>query len=119
MYLFFMHLIAVGYPQRIHRSAKLLLQVSMRITTFTVPHLKYQTRLALSIEKLHTRNRYGITYGKLQLVTMATFVKVIIHKLPRVDANAVRAFQSIQFLMFYNKFMIFSYKLNKANMGDQ
>ena len=70
-----MHIIAVGYPQRIHRSAKLLIKIYIR-TKFIKSTLKEQIRLARSIDMLHTRNRFGISYGKLQLITMASFVKV-------------------------------------------
>ena len=75
MYLFGIHLMAVQYPKRIHRSSKMLIALFVKFR-FVAHQLKDHLRLSQSIQMLHVANQYGITYGSAQLVTMATFAKV-------------------------------------------
>ncbi|KAI2796048.1 hypothetical protein BLOT_016142 [Blomia tropicalis] len=71
---------AQGYFIRQYRSIAESIQL--------VPQLKMDSY----IWKFHTFKRYGITYGKVRLVTFQTFSR---------------------FIFFYLKFLIFFFRLNK------
>lgn len=74
-YIFGMHLIAMQYGPKLHRSAVLLRKVYMRSTNGALSVMG-QVKAANTIAMLHVKNRYGITYGPAQIVTMGTFFKV-------------------------------------------
>lgn len=111
-YIFGIHLIAVEYPKRIHRPGKLLNQIYMKHGTWKESQFRQHLALSQAIQMLHVHNQYGITYGPAHLVTMATFGKVR-YRFPA--KNKVFKYFFPQFLMFYYKFMTFSYKINKES----
>lgn len=78
-FLFVLHLLFARATKRIHRPAKPLLAFAAR-NQFWAKHqqmpTKTQVHLACQIATLHTKKRYGFTYGSFGLVSMMAFFKV-------------------------------------------
>lgn len=75
--MFGLHLLMTLYSSAIHWPGRLLIRQSVQKQCM-VGDLRARLCLAYCIEVVHTRNRYGFTYGKFGLVTLSTFAKVSI-----------------------------------------
>lgn len=73
--IFGLHLIAMLYSTKIHGSSKSLLQINAHLKPGTIS-VNLRLRLLHYISKIHTKQKYGITYGTFGLVTLVSFGKV-------------------------------------------
>ena len=69
------HLLAVNFSNRAHRSTKHLFRL-MTYEWNCIRLVPNRLKVNLTISRLHTTNRYGVTYGKLSLITFQTFTRV-------------------------------------------
>ena len=69
------HWFAAKVTARLHSSSKMFLNL-MSNNAHRVGNLRARIKLSLTIDRLHTKHRYGVTYGAFGLVSMASFGKV-------------------------------------------
>lgn len=69
------HLFIVQYSRFVHLPCRLLIHLFVA-KLYKIGDLKSRMRMSATIQVLHTKNRYGITYGAIALVTINTFAKV-------------------------------------------
>lgn len=77
LFLFGIHLILAFCTKHIHRPAKPLLSLAASNQECRGFSMRTRIKLANCIAALHTKRRYGFTYGVFGLVTISAFVKVI------------------------------------------
>ena len=70
-----LHLIAINYSKQIHSTSKILMKVNV-CPQYNTMSTTSKLKLCNYIYKIHTKSRYGITYGAIRLVTFATFFRV-------------------------------------------
>lgn len=70
-----LHIFLAKSSLRVHRSPQPLFSL-MVMERNRIRSISNRIRVDLTIARLHTNNRYGITYGKLSLITMQSFAKV-------------------------------------------
>src|SRR5699024_2289848 len=74
--IFAVHLAMANYPKLIHRPAKMLLSLCLKMAS----RFRYNARLHLQMEHciavFHTTNLYAIPYTSFGMVTMNNFCKV-------------------------------------------
>lgn len=118
-YIIGLHLLAMNYSKEIHRSSKLLLNTNVLLVQNSLDR-RNRILISLYIFKIHVKLKYGITYGSICLVTFATFLRVstTIHTVKRIfhqqnkQQNLIKF--SFQFIVFYSKSLIISYKISKS-----
>lgn len=106
LFIFGVHFICTRYTSKLHQCSKILIEKFHQRQT---AKLAFKLKLSLYIEKFHTKNRYGFTYGHIGLMDFLSFFKVTAvnlffplpsnHKFP------------LQFIMIYVRFTIIAYKL--------
>lgn len=69
------HLLVAKLSNRLHRPPIRLFHF-MANKRNHIRQTSNRIRVDLTIARLHTNNRYGVTYGRLSLITMQTFAKV-------------------------------------------
>ena len=94
------------YITKIHGQMKRLIHLNLG-TKYDFPnsHIKVHNY----IDKFLTTKPYGITYGKILLISMRTFGKVC----DLISCFVSNQFASFQRLIAYCRFIIFSYKMLK------
>lgn len=77
LFIFGMHLFLTNCTKHIHRPAKVLTRLNATRQAIN-PHnrVRNRFRLALDLFVVHTKERYGFTYGNFGLISLDTFVKV-------------------------------------------
>ena len=75
IYIFGIHLMCAIYTKKIHSNSRRLIHLNVLYAT-RMTSTSLRLKLALYIEKFHTRNCYGISYGKFALITFIAFAKV-------------------------------------------
>ncbi|XP_075675676.1 uncharacterized protein LOC113790889 [Dermatophagoides pteronyssinus] len=90
-YIFVFHYIAIRFGHYLHLPSKYLINHYYKYSYLNCK-INFRNRLQFSdwLEKFHTKQRYGLTYGRTNLITMTTFVR---------------------FILFYVKFTMIAYKL--------
>lgn len=75
--LFVFHVVAAMYTTKFHNLIKRVIVLFVRNQ-----FIQIQDRFLCSqyIERFHAKSRYGITYGKLELITTSSFLKVCLSK---------------------------------------
>ena len=73
--LFAIHYYLVRFSDQFHESGKILLNV-MAKSQHKIGHTRARMMCTNAIGEIHTQNRVGITYGRIGLVTIQSFVKV-------------------------------------------
>ena len=68
------HVISALYTNRLHNHSKLLIQINVRRRFNALSSI---LKMAFYIEKFHTKRRYGYTYLNFGLITLKTFIEVI------------------------------------------
>ncbi|XP_075680551.1 uncharacterized protein LOC142646194 [Dermatophagoides pteronyssinus] len=74
------HLAFAISNQHYHRPSKsfLSLLIRWRLSSSSFKCLRYRLKSSYYIQAFHTDNRYGFTYGKLELISMMEFVKYML-----------------------------------------
>ena len=67
------HFVCAKYTKKIHQCSKVL---TLHYKSFSTKNWKSQWKLSNYIEKFHTKNRYGFTYGNFRLIDFFSFYKV-------------------------------------------
>ncbi|OTF73063.1 hypothetical protein BLA29_006311 [Euroglyphus maynei] len=74
------HLIATQYARQIHHPVKFVINQVVELSSLSLSLLisrNSRLKLLFWIENFHTKNLYGITYGRIEVITLKTFCKVI------------------------------------------
>ena len=69
------HLYIAKFNKRLHESSKVLLSLLVA-KAHRVGDFRSRLKVHFNIARLHTKRKYGITYGSIGLITMKTFAKV-------------------------------------------
>lgn len=73
--IFLIHLGVAYFTKQIHHSGKLLIHLIVE-NQHKVGDFRTKFILGRAIHRIHTKRRYGITYGGFGLITLKTFVQV-------------------------------------------
>ncbi|KAJ6221054.1 hypothetical protein RDWZM_006866 [Blomia tropicalis] len=68
------HVLVAKFSSDAHGSCKKLFNL-MATERNQIRHTSNRIRISLSIARLHTRRRYGFTYGKVSLISMQSFIR--------------------------------------------
>lgn len=114
LFIFVFHLFAVKLATKFHAPARKLMSRSVDLATFgALAGDQLHSRLKLNIycEHFHTANQYSLNYGKFGgQVTFTAFAKVR-KKWDFFGRFLIFVIFRLQFLFFYSKFLIFSYRI--------
>lgn len=75
LFVFFFHILATLYNKFLHYPSRCLINQFVYITFLQSTNYN-RLKCSLWLEKFHTKNPYGFTYGGTGLITMKSFVKV-------------------------------------------
>ena len=73
LFMVVVHILAAKFSTRAHCTPKYLFHF---MKNDTIRQTSNRIKINLTIARLHTTNRYGVTYGKIALITMQSFAKV-------------------------------------------
>ena len=93
----------------LHKSSKRLLN-AMATNAHRVGDFRARFWLEQTIARQLTKQKHGITYGFIELVTMASFGKVGNNE---IKSKILNIFYIIQCMLLYCEFLMYSYKLIK------
>ncbi|XP_075675608.1 uncharacterized protein LOC142644879 [Dermatophagoides pteronyssinus] len=84
-YIFVFHYIAIRFGYYLHLPSKYFINryylkctkpSTNRTTMMMIMNIRDRLQFSDWLEKFHTKKRYGLTYGRTNLITMSTFVQV-------------------------------------------
>lgn len=75
--LFALHFYLTKFSNYFHAPGYLLLKLASRMSLGSIrQNVRIHVKVANTVAAMHAVNRYGITYDRIGLVTLKTFVKV-------------------------------------------
>lgn len=112
-YLFVMHLLLAQCTKCIHRPGKRLLRIAaMPDDGGSRPRMGIRCRIGIDscIAVVHTKKKYGFTYGPFGLVSMMAFTKVCDLRFTLMNFLLTNLID-FQYLLLYGEFMMSCYQL--------